>query len=127
MEGISSVFPNPKLQLYTTRSWDFMGLTDNSTRNPTIESDTIIGMLDSGVWPESESFSDKGISLVPKKWKGTCTGGTNFTCNRYSSHFSCNNDARIKHFFPFMLAHIKDSHCRKRLVLYLVFIFSAER
>uniref|UniRef100_A0A7N0UN18 Uncharacterized protein n=1 Tax=Kalanchoe fedtschenkoi TaxID=63787 RepID=A0A7N0UN18_KALFE len=45
---ILSVFPSQPLQLHTTRSWDFMGLT---------ESDMIIGVLDSGIWPESESFS----------------------------------------------------------------------
>ncbi|CDY32681.1 BnaA02g07430D [Brassica napus] len=83
MEGVVSVFPNKKLQLQTTASWDFMGLKEgkNTKRNLAIESDTIIGVIDTGVWPESESFSDKGFGPPPKKWKGVCSGGKNFTCN----------------------------------------------
>ncbi|KAK4479781.1 hypothetical protein RD792_015316 [Penstemon davidsonii] len=30
---------------------------------------------------ESESFNDKGFGPPPKKWKGVCKGGFNFTCN----------------------------------------------
>ncbi|CAH8280200.1 unnamed protein product [Arabidopsis lyrata] len=83
MVGVVSVFPNKKLQLQTTTSWDFMGLKEGkkTKRNPTVESDTIIGVIDSGITPESLSFSDKGFSPPPKKWKGVCSGGENFTCN----------------------------------------------
>nr|VDD23664.1 unnamed protein product [Brassica oleracea] len=72
MEGVVSVFRSKKLQIQTTASWDFMGLKEgNKTkRNPVVESDTIIGVLDIGIWPESESFSDKGFGPPPKKWKG---------------------------------------------------------
>ncbi|KAI3967481.1 hypothetical protein MKW92_000351 [Papaver armeniacum] len=81
MESIISVFPNRMFHLHTTRSWDFLGLTENVNRIPSVESDTIIGVIDSGIWPESESFFDDGLGLPPKKWKGTCNGGHNFTCN----------------------------------------------
>ncbi|CAN7006018.1 unnamed protein product [Brassica rapa subsp. trilocularis] len=83
MEGVVSVFPNKKLKLQTTASWDFMGLKEGkgTKRNPSVESETIIGVLDGGIWPESESFSDKGFGPPPKKWKGACAGGENFTCN----------------------------------------------
>ncbi|KAL0824208.1 hypothetical protein Bca101_047885 [Brassica carinata] len=83
MEGVVSVFPNKKLQLQTTASWDFMGLKEgkNTKRNLAVESDTIVGVIDTGVWPESESFSGKGFGPPPKKWKGVCSGGKNFTCN----------------------------------------------
>ncbi|CAN8238175.1 unnamed protein product [Cochlearia groenlandica] len=83
MEGVVSVFPNKKLKLQTTASWDFMGLKEGkgTKRNSSVESDTIIGVFDGGIWPESESFSDKGFGPPPKKWKGTCAGGNNFTCN----------------------------------------------
>ncbi|XP_073153308.1 subtilisin-like protease SBT4.3 [Henckelia pumila] len=80
-EEVVSIFPSKALQLQTTRSWDFMGLRENFHRNPTMESDTIVGVIDTGIWPESESFSDKGFSPPPKKWKGACKGGQNFTCN----------------------------------------------
>uniref|UniRef100_A0A7N0T6W4 Uncharacterized protein n=1 Tax=Kalanchoe fedtschenkoi TaxID=63787 RepID=A0A7N0T6W4_KALFE len=80
---ILSVFPSQPLKLHTTRSWDFMGLTESGdVGNLTAQSDMIIGVLDSGIWPESESFSDDGFGPVPKKWKGACKGGANFTCNR---------------------------------------------
>ncbi|KAL1193134.1 Subtilisin-like protease SBT4.9 [Cardamine amara subsp. amara] len=83
MEGVVSVFPNKNYKLQTTASWDFMGLKEgkNTKRNLAIESDTIVGVIDSGIWPESESFSDKGFGPPPKKWKGVCSGGKNFTCN----------------------------------------------
>ncbi|KAL3824155.1 hypothetical protein ACJIZ3_020184 [Penstemon smallii] len=69
-EEVVSVFPAKTFQLQTTRSWDFMGFPENVHRNPMVESDTIIG-----------SFSDKGFGPPPKKWKGACKGGSNFTCN----------------------------------------------
>ncbi|MED6208028.1 hypothetical protein PIB30_041286 [Stylosanthes scabra] len=81
MEGVVSVFPSRTLQLQTTRSWDFMGFQESIQRNSAGESDVIIGVIDSGIWPESESFNDHGFSQIPKKWKGACEGGKNFTCN----------------------------------------------
>ncbi|KAM6578091.1 hypothetical protein CsatB_029928 [Cannabis sativa] len=58
-----------------------MGLHETTSRIPTVESDTIVGVIDTGIWPESESFSDEGFGPPPKKWKGACQGGKNFTCN----------------------------------------------
>lgn len=80
LSGVVSVFPNEKRKLHTTRSWDFMGFPQQVKRSP-VENDIIIGMLDTGIWPESESFSDQGLSPPPTKWKGTCQIFTNFTCN----------------------------------------------
>lgn len=81
-EGVVSVFQSKTLQPQTTRSWDFMGLSENVARNPTTETNLIIGVLDTGIWPESNSFSDQNIGPIPKKWKGVCKGGKNFTCNK---------------------------------------------
>ncbi|PIA54550.1 hypothetical protein AQUCO_00900841v1 [Aquilegia coerulea] len=80
MEGVVSVFPNEKKQLHTTRSWDFIGFSQ-SVKRTTVESNVVVGMLDTGIWPESESFNDEGFGPAPSKWKGSCTGLKNFTCN----------------------------------------------
>ncbi|KAE9622114.1 putative cucumisin [Lupinus albus] len=82
MEGVVSVFPSINLQLHTTRSWDFLGLTNSVKRNRAIESDVVVGVLDTGIWPESDSFKDEGFGPLPKHWKGVCDGGMNFTCNK---------------------------------------------
>ncbi|GER30451.1 subtilisin-like serine endopeptidase family protein [Striga asiatica] len=88
--GVVSVFPDPILQLHTTRSWDFLKYqtalkTDANIISPAASADTIVGILDTGIWPESKSFTDHGMSPVPSRWKGTCMAGDNFTsstCNR---------------------------------------------
>ncbi|KAI3467395.1 hypothetical protein Pfo_024058 [Paulownia fortunei] len=77
-EEVVSIFPSRTLWPQTTRSWDFMGLSENVNRNSNTGSDIVIGVLDSGIWPESESFSDKGFGPIPKKWKGVCNGGKKF-------------------------------------------------
>ncbi|XP_048320426.2 cucumisin-like [Ziziphus jujuba] len=79
IKGVISVFPNQILKLHTTRSWDFMGFSKGKLGSA-VEGDVIIGLLDTGAWPESKSFSDEDMTPPPAKWKGTCTGA-NFTCN----------------------------------------------
>ncbi|MCD7452647.1 hypothetical protein HAX54_017707 [Datura stramonium] len=81
-EDVISVFPNTIRQLRTTRSWDFIGMPLNVKRNPQVESDIIVGVIDSGIWIESPSFNDEGFGPPPSKWKGKCDEGVNFTkCN----------------------------------------------
>ncbi|GMN41406.1 hypothetical protein TIFTF001_010638 [Ficus carica] len=79
-EGVVSVFPSEKQELHTTRSWDFIGFPQQVKRS-TLESDIIIGVIDSGIWPESASFDDEGLGPPPSKWKGTCQASANFSCN----------------------------------------------
>ncbi|KAL5709387.1 hypothetical protein ACHQM5_020084 [Ranunculus cassubicifolius] len=81
MEGILSVLPSRNVKLHTTRSWDFLGFKEKVKRVPVVESNVIVGVIDSGIYPDAESFSDQGFSPPPKKWKGACRGGKNFTCN----------------------------------------------
>ncbi|KAK4486437.1 hypothetical protein RD792_009114, partial [Penstemon davidsonii] len=79
MRGVVSVIPNRVLKLHTTRSWDFMGFSKGKL-GAGQEGDIIIGLLDTGVWPEHPSFNDTGYGPPPAKWKGTCQS-KNFTCN----------------------------------------------
>ncbi|XP_047340229.1 subtilisin-like protease SBT4.3 [Impatiens glandulifera] len=82
MKGVVSIFMSRESQTQTTSSWDYIGLSLQVSRNPVVEGDIIIGHLDSGVLPESHSFFDHGLGPIPKKWKGACHGGKNFTCNK---------------------------------------------
>lgn len=85
--GILSVMPEVKYELHTTRTPSFLGLDKNAEFFPEsdVASDVIVGVLDTGVWPESKSFDDNGLGPVPSSWKGACESGTNFkasNCNR---------------------------------------------
>ncbi|XP_011088876.2 subtilisin-like protease SBT5.3 [Sesamum indicum] len=85
---VVSVFESKTSHIHTTHSWEFLGINNleqyhQQSRNST--SNVVIGVIDSGVWPESKSFSDYGLGPVPAKFKGECTTGENFTlsnCNR---------------------------------------------
>ncbi|XWS43437.1 hypothetical protein CRYUN_Cryun16bG0103600 [Craigia yunnanensis] len=83
-DGVISVFENTKCKLLTTRSWDFLGMPKNlKKKNAIVESNIIVGVLDTGIWPGSPSFNDKGYGPPPAKWKGKCDKGANFTgCNK---------------------------------------------
>ncbi|KAM4078566.1 hypothetical protein ACB094_09G047800 [Castanea mollissima] len=91
---VVSVFPSTVRKLHTTRTWDFLGLSETLSReNAKRESDIVIGLLDSGIWPEAPSFHDTGYGPVPIKWRGKCV---NFTgCNRKvvgAKYFNLNQD-----------------------------------
>ncbi|CAN4103100.1 unnamed protein product [Withania somnifera] len=89
---VVSVFENRGRRLHTTRSWNFLGLENNDGitypsslwKKARFGEDTIIGNLDTGAWPESESFSDEGFGPIPSKWRGICQSDSDptFHCNR---------------------------------------------
>ncbi|OAY51419.1 subtilisin-like serine-protease S [Manihot esculenta] len=89
-DSVVSVFESRMNKLHTTHSWEFLGVSslhqyNNQLPVASSSSDIIIGVIDSGVWPESESFNDRGLGPVPKKFKGTCVPGEKFSsanCNR---------------------------------------------
>ncbi|XP_023761943.1 subtilisin-like protease SBT1.4 [Lactuca sativa] len=87
LPGILSVIPDRRRTLHTTHTPSFLGLADTFGIWPNSEygDDVIVGVLDTGIWPERESFSDEGLPPVPSTWKGSCETTSDFpatACNR---------------------------------------------
>ncbi|KAL2895121.1 Subtilisin-like protease SBT1.7 [Bienertia sinuspersici] len=86
--GILSLVPETRYELHTTRTPEFLGLgkTDQLLVPASAsQGEVIIGLIDTGVWPELKSFDDTGLGPVPRTWKGECEVGTNFKssdCNK---------------------------------------------
>ena len=88
--SVVAVFPDQAYELHTTRTPHFLGL--NSYHSPTgllkdsdMGSNVVIGIIDTGIWPESPSFRDDGLGPIPTHFKGACEGGKDFPpslCNK---------------------------------------------
>ena len=96
MPGVLSVTKDEFRELVTATTPNFLGLTgpDGFWRNSSRGEGVIVGIIDSGVWPEHPSFSDvrttpsggefKVYPRAPRGWAGTCIEGEEFTvanCN----------------------------------------------
>lgn len=87
--GVVAVVPDTLYELHTTRSPEFLGIEpedSNSVWSAALaDHEVIVGVLDTGIWPEHLSFSDRGMAPVPARWKGACEIGRGFNsshCNR---------------------------------------------
>ncbi|KAJ6385977.1 hypothetical protein OIU77_029023 [Salix suchowensis] len=87
--GVVGVVRNRILSSHTTRSWDFLHIKPQVVGGILSKghsgAGSVIGVMDTGVWPESESFRDEGMSEVPSRWRGICQEGEGFNrshCNR---------------------------------------------
>lgn len=102
-EGVVAVTPDEIRQLDTSSTPDFLGLTDEgglweqlgwpadaNKKTDGAGEDVIIGIVDSGIWPEHPSLSDRdekgkiAYQQIPG-WHGKCTPGEDFDaslCNQ---------------------------------------------
>nr|XP_029123491.1 subtilisin-like protease SBT3.9 [Elaeis guineensis] len=85
---VISIRPSRNYQLHTTRSWNFLGLNNvhptELLRKSNFGDGVIIGIIDTGIWPESKSFNDDGYGPTPSRWKGICQVGEAFDANNCS-------------------------------------------
>ncbi|XP_047164459.1 subtilisin-like protease SBT3 [Vigna umbellata] len=85
--GFVAAYPDRNVTVDTTHTFEFLSLASSSGlwHASNLGEDVIVGVIDSGVWPESESFKDDGMTKkIPSKWKGTCQEGQDFNssmCN----------------------------------------------
>ncbi|XP_023515158.1 subtilisin-like protease SBT1.5 [Cucurbita pepo subsp. pepo] len=86
---IASIIPEQVRHPHTTRSPEFLGLktTDSAglLKESDFGSDLVIGVIDTGIWPERQSFNDRDLGPIPSKWKGQCVAAKDFpatSCNR---------------------------------------------
>lgn len=134
-EGVVAVTPDELRQLDTATTPDFLGLTESgglweqlttgATRGRTATGPgegVIIGIIDSGIWPEHPSVSDRDASgkrvyqAIPG-WNGRCVPGENFDaslCNQkligarfYNSGWGGN--AGIDQLFPYEFNSPRDA------------------
>ncbi|CAN6183953.1 unnamed protein product [Urochloa humidicola] len=102
--GVTGVYEDGTFYPQTTRSPGFVGLDPkNGAWNETNFGDgVIIGLIDTGIWPESASFNDSGLGPVRASWKGKCVDAHDFNaslCNNKlvgAKAFSAGADARAQ-------------------------------
>ncbi|CAI5479464.1 unnamed protein product [Closterium sp. Yama58-4] len=84
--SVASVTQARVLRPATTDSYKFLGLPSSlwaHAGGPSSAGDgTVIGIVDTGIWPEHASFDDTGYSsTLPAGWAGTCPTTSDFACD----------------------------------------------
>ncbi|KAJ0234352.1 Subtilisin-like protease [Hirschfeldia incana] len=82
--GYVSFTKDLPVKLHTTFSPQFIGLASNSGTWPVSSygAGTVIGIIDTGIWPDHPSFHDDGLGPVPSRWKGECEFNSSSLCNK---------------------------------------------
>ncbi|WOL17564.1 hypothetical protein Cni_G26357 [Canna indica] len=85
--GFLSCYQDAPVKKDTTHTSDFLKLSSTVSLWPAenFGDDIIIGVVDTGVRPESASYRDDSLVPVPSRWRGACEAGTTFSssaCNR---------------------------------------------
>lgn len=90
MPGVLALARDRKARPDTTDSPAFLGLTrsgglwDQLGGAPTAGAGLVVGVLDTGIWPESTAFRGGTGIPVPATWRGECVPGERFSprnCN----------------------------------------------
>ncbi|XVF48883.1 hypothetical protein PTKIN_Ptkin03bG0224000 [Pterospermum kingtungense] len=92
-DSVLGVYEDTVYTLHTTRTPQFLGLNSefglwaghDTQQLEQASRDVIIGVLDTGVWPESKSFDDSDMPAIPSKWRGECESAPDFDpklCNK---------------------------------------------
>ena len=84
--NVAGVWQDEAQQLTTSNTPAFLGLTSEpeGLHNLGVKGeDVVIGIVDSGIWPEHPSFADDGSYAPLAGWTGICDAGEDelFTCN----------------------------------------------
>ncbi|KAK2975515.1 hypothetical protein RJ640_009144 [Escallonia rubra] len=92
-DSVLALYEERVYTLHTTRTPEFLGIGTElglwAGHTPQelnqASQDVIVGVLDTGVWPESKSFEDSNMPAIPSRWKGQCESATDFNpslCNK---------------------------------------------
>lgn len=82
--GFVAAYRDRTATIDTTHTFEFLSLDSSGGlwHASNFGEDVIVGVIDSGVWPESESFKDDGMTKkIPGKWKGSCESGKEFNAS----------------------------------------------
>ncbi|WP_238007395.1 S8 family serine peptidase [Dactylosporangium sp. AC04546] len=82
--GVVALERDKVSQVDTTASPEFLGLNAaggvwaQAGGQANAGAGVVVGVIDSGIWPENPSFANEKINPRPKNWHGACVAGENF-------------------------------------------------